>query len=127
MVKTIFAKHPLTWTNVSLFILAMAILCLMYFFQRFDFFSRVFGSGISSYSYLPFIFNKTLRLIMNDVACFILIYILFPGKKYLKAAFWVFLFELFVLLPIYFVFKLSLEGDGEISSPLLSQLHRLII
>jgi len=37
------------------------------------------------------------------------------------------MFEFFILLPIYFIMKLSLEGDSEISSPLLSQLHRMIV
>jgi len=38
-----------------------------------------------------------------------------------------FLAELFILLPVYFALKISLEGDAEISSPLLSQLHRMIV
>jgi hypothetical protein len=35
--------------------------------------------------------------------------------------------EVFLLLPAYFIVKLTLEGDSEISSPLLSQIHRLIV
>ena len=64
---------------------------------------------------------------MNDFACLLLIYVFFEDKKYLKMGFWVFLIELLVILPIYLVLKLSLEGTSEISSPLLSQIHRLIV
>jgi hypothetical protein len=39
----------------------------------------------------------------------------------------VFVVELFVVLPIYFLLKLNLEGASEISSPLLSFIHRLIV
>lgn len=74
-----------------------------------------------------FIINKTIRLILNDVACVCLIYSLFPGPTYLRVACYLLLLELFVVLPVYFVIKLNLEGDSEISSPLLSQIHRLIV
>lgn len=74
-----------------------------------------------------FIINKTVRLILNDAASVCLIYALFPGRNYLRVAFYLLLVELFVILPIYFVIKLNLEGDSEISSPLLSQIHRLIV
>jgi hypothetical protein len=37
------------------------------------------------------------------------------------------LIDLVVLLPIYLLIKLAMEGDEEISSPLLSQFHRLIV
>lgn len=74
-----------------------------------------------------FIINKTVRLILNDTACVFLIYALFPGRHYLRIALYVFLIELCIILPIYFAVKLTLEGDSEISSPLLSQIHRLIV
>lgn len=64
---------------------------------------------------------------MNDAACIVLIKSFFGESKYVRFAFVVFLFELLVLLPVYFAFKLSLEGDSEISSPLLSQIHRMIV
>ena len=64
---------------------------------------------------------------INDFSSFILIFGLFNERKYMKVALGVFLFEIVFLLPLYFVLKLFLEGDSEISSPLLSQLHRLIV
>lgn len=110
---------------------ALIILAVVYVQQRFNY------AGLINYI-LPqaleighantvFIINKTIRLILNDLACLMLISALFPGKVYMKAAFYLFLLELFVLLPVYFMIKLSLEGPSEISSPLLSQIHRLIV
>jgi cadmium resistance protein CadD (predicted permease) len=52
---------------------------------------------------------------------------LFNRKAELKVATAVFLIELLVLLPIYLGIKLGWEGDSEISSPLLSFVHRLIV
>ena len=74
-----------------------------------------------------FIINKTVRLVVNDLACMLLIFAVFQRKSYLLVAFYVFIFELLILLPVYFAVKLSLEGDSEISSPLLSFVHRLIV
>src|SRR5690606_25073246 len=74
-----------------------------------------------------FIVNRTVRLILNDLACMLLIFAIFQKRQYLVVAFYVFLFELLILLPVYFTVKLSLEGDSEISSPLLSFIHRLIV
>lgn len=45
----------------------------------------------------------------------------------MRVGFYVFLFELLILLPLYFTIKLTVEGTSEISSPLLSQIHRMII
>ena len=56
-----------------------------------------------------------------------MIYAIFYDKKYVKVGGMIQLIEMFVILPIYFVIKLTVEGDSEISSPLLSQIHRLII
>lgn len=56
-----------------------------------------------------------------------MIHLWFQSVKITRLALWVQLIDAVVLLPFYFFLKLSLEGDSEISSPLLSQLHRLII
>lgn len=74
-----------------------------------------------------FILGKTFRFLVNDAASLMIIAALFNGRKYLRIGYLLFLFELLVLLPVYFFLKLYLEGDSEISSPLLSQLHRLIV
>lgn len=119
------------WLRVSLFILAITILVVVYIFQRFSITGLmnaiVSDADLNIHPNAIFVINRTLRLILNDVACFILIYVFFQERKYLNIAFWLFLIELLIILPIYFSVKLSLEGDSEISSPLLSQFHRLIV
>jgi exosortase F-associated protein len=95
----------------------------MYLFQRYDF-SLLLGS------YSPntrFVLNKSLRFIANDLACLVLIGTIFNKSRYLRLSSVFFVGEMFLLLPVYFILKLSMEGDSEISSPLLSQLHRMIV
>ena len=48
-------------------------------------------------------------------------------RKYVLIGFIVQLIGLFIVLPVYLYIKLSLEGDSEISSPLLSFVHRIVI
>ena len=107
------------------------ILAVVYLFQRFSYAHLIVGPFMSDpdtmHPNVVFIINKTVRLIINDFACMLLIYAVFQRRSYLVIAFYVFLFELLILLPVYFVVKLSLEGDSEISSPLLSFVHRLIV
>jgi len=116
--------------RIVLMLISFFVLAAIYVFQQFNFLfflKGLAGLSISFSSNFIFIFNKTLRLILNDLACLLLIYSLFLDKKYLTVAFFVFLLEIFVLLPFYFTLKLTLEGDSELSSPLLSQIHRLIV
>lgn len=117
--------------RLSLILMGLFTLAAVYLFQRFDylnFFLILTGAkNASPHPYTFFIVNKSLRLIINDLACMLIIYSIFQQKKYLQLSLYVFLFELIVLLPGYFVLKLSLEGDSEISSPLLSQIHRMIV
>lgn len=111
--------------------ISLSVLVMVYFFQRVSyaaFINAFLPEVIHIVSPgLIFIVNKTTRLILNDLACMIFIYAVFQSRVYLKASFYLFLIELLVLLPFYFVLKLNLEGDSELSSPLLSQLHRLIV
>lgn len=103
--------------------LAVAMLGTVYLFQRYDASGFI---GIDS-AYGKFMVNKTIRFLLNESACLILITSIFNQPKYLRVGFLLFLAELTLLLPLYFILKLSLEGDSEISSPLLSQLHRMIV
>lgn len=114
---------PELWIRATLFVTGIAILGFVYVFQRINL-AVLLGDFHPN---VVFVINRTARLILNDVACFLIIFALFRENKYLKIAFWVFLFELLVILPVYLLVKLSLEGDSEISSPLLSQVHRLIV
>lgn len=106
------------------------MLAMVFIFQKFDYFrflqSRL-GISDSPWLYTGFVVNKVIRFLINDGVCIFFIYILFKEKKYMKVAFLLFLVELFIILPLYFWIKLATEGDSELSSPLLSQIHRLII
>ena len=68
-----------------------------------------------------------MRFLINDLACLALIVAIFNSSGYLRLGTLLFVLEFLVLLPLYFALKLTMEGDSEISSPLLSQLHRMII
>jgi exosortase F-associated protein len=110
-------------------LISLLLLSCVYVLQHFDYlntFLSLFGTSPAT-PVTTFIINKTFRLILNDFLCFGLIYSLFGERKYIRIAFFVFCFELFIILPVYFVFKLALEGTSEISSPLLSQIHRLVV
>lgn len=116
--------------HTLLVLLGCTSIALMYLFQKTDYFSYFLGWVFNSevdHSHLRFIFNKTFRLVVNDLGCFLLIAGIFQERKYLVISFYVFLVELFLILPLYFFIKLSLEGVREISSPLLSFVHRLIV
>jgi exosortase F-associated protein len=119
---------------VKKYLLSATSLCalvLVYLFQRESFAGLINMILPATWQMvnpnLIFAVNKTSRLVLNDLACIVLIYAVFRKPVYLRAAFYLFLIELLVLLPVYLVLKLSLEGDSEISSPLLSQIHRLIV
>ena len=115
--------HPRNRT--LLVILSLTGLVMVYVFQQVNYFHFFFSEGADDSA--VFIFNKTVRLIVNDLLCVVLIFALFERKAFVTLAFYVFLFELLIIMPLYFWIKLKTEGDSEISSPLLSQIHRLIV
>lgn len=112
------------WLRGAFLLTGMGILVVVYVFQRVI---NIGGVAVNASPNAIFVINRTIRLILNDLACFLIIFGVFRERKYLKVAFWVFLFELLVILPGYLIVKLSLEGDSEFSSPLLSQVHRLVV
>lgn len=120
--ETLKPQHNF-WLRSGLLVTGLFILTAVYIFQRINL-ADVLGGFHPN---VNFIINRTARLILNDLACFLIIFAIFRESKYLKVAFWVFWGELLIILPVYFAVKLSLEGDSEISSPLLSQVHRLIV
>src|SRR5690606_18209439 len=117
--------------RISMVGAGLMILALVYLFQRFSYAHLIASLFMidtdTMHPNVVFVINKTVRLVINDFACMLLIYAIFESKSYLLVAFYVFLFELLIMLPVYFAIKLSLEGDSEISSPLLSFVHRLIV
>ena len=113
----------------SLALLAILMLVLMYMLQRTNYCIIIYttvGLELPSTN-TQFIFNRTLRFLINDLSVILLIYAIFESRGLVKIAFLVQLFGLIVVLPFYFYFKLMLEGPSEISSPLLSFVHRIIV
>lgn len=111
--------------------IALSGLLIIFIFQKFNYaawWNGIVPQVVSIESAnLIFIVNKTARLILNDAFCMLLIWSLFENRNYVRVAFFLFLIELFIVLPLYFFFKLWLEGPTEISSPLLSQIHRMVV
>lgn len=118
-------------TRYGLIVLALVGLLLVFLFQRVSYVA-VWNDLVPQAmnienSNTVFIVNKTMRLILNDALSMLLIWSLFQNKSYLRMAFIIFLIEVGVILPIYFSLKLTMEGPTEISSPLLSQIHRMVV
>lgn len=114
----------------SLLLLAFILLAAVYIFQRINPGSIL----LDALGFIPaqseewiFSINRIIRLMLNDFACIIMIYALFQDVRYVRLGGLVFLIELLIILPIYLILKLSIEGTSEISSPFLSTLHRLIV
>ncbi|MBL7849438.1 MAG: exosortase F system-associated protein [Cyclobacteriaceae bacterium] len=103
-------------------------LFLVYIFQRIDYLGWVAGwAGQSPSETSSFVVNRVTRLVINDLLCVALVSAFFRDQRFTRLAWWVFLFELFVLLPLYLILKLSAEGPTELSSPVFQPLHRMIV
>ncbi|MCA4900309.1 MAG: hypothetical protein ACK514_15775 [Bacteroidota bacterium] len=76
---------------------------------------------------LFFAAQRLLRVLFNDGFMTLLLVGWFASRNVFKMALILQAIDLFILLPIYLAIKLSIEGNTEISSPLLSQFHRLIV
>jgi exosortase F-associated protein len=101
--------------------LAMAGLLTVFLFQRTDVAGFV---GIGGSEIQRFLFNRTIRFIVNDIFAIGLIYALFPQRKYIIFALWVQLAGIVFILVPYFIMKLYFPSYN---GPLLSFLHRLIL
>jgi exosortase F-associated protein len=114
-------KHK--WIRWIIGIAAIGSILIVYVFQR----KLFWGQEYDQLQYLSFIVNRVVRLIINDSLCLLLFIAIFNRKQELKLASMLFAIELFLILPLYLLIKLTLEGDAEISAPLLSFIHRLIV
>ncbi len=110
------------WLNKSLIALAVLGIMLTFLFQEFTFLSNLNISGNAQ-----FILRKVLRVLLNDFFMLIFIAAWFKEWRITRLAIAIQLIDSLILLPAYLVLKLWAEGNAEISIPLLSQLHRLII
>ena len=115
-------KHK--WSRWLLGFTAVGLMALLYVFQSNLLWLLPSDTDIK---YLPFILNRFTRLVLNDTLCLILFLAIFNNRKELTLASVIFLVELLIVLPFYLVVKLTMEGDSEISAPLLSFIHRLIV
>ena len=95
---------------------------LVFVFQDFSFLASYFNDPVNE-----FIARKIIRVLLNDGFMLMVIYSLFPDSSAFRMALMIQLVDGLLLLPLYLVLKLSTEGYSEISAPLLSQLHRLIV
>ena len=115
--------------RISLGLLSILVLIIMYMLQRTNYCSAIFTSLRLDQpsNYFQFIFNKTFRYIINDFSVILLIFVLFENIQLIKIAFLIQLIGLLIVLPLYFYLKLRFEGTSEISSPLLSFIHRVVV
>lgn len=111
--------------KIALIAFAIAGLALVFLFQSFDVLNVC--SSCNFHPYTHFAVRKIIRVLLNDSFMLLLIHALFMDPKVTRLAWYIQLVDTLILLPIYLLIKLSYEGDAEISMPLLSQLHRLIV
>lgn len=111
--------------RLMMMVAAVAGLALVFLFQEVDVLN-VCGS-CTFHPYTHFVVKKTLRVALNDTLMLLFIHALFRDPSVTRLAWYVQLVDTLVLLPAYLIIKLTYEGDGELSMPLLSQLHRLIV
>ena len=95
---------------------------LTFLFQDFSFLNRWTYSEQTL-----FVIRKIFRVFLNDLFMLIIISAWFNDKQVTRLAIVIQLIDGLFLLPLYLILKLEIEGSSEISSPLLSQFHRLII
>lgn len=115
------------FSQKQLLMMAVAIggLALVYLFQSADILGLC--SSCSFHPYTHFVARKVTRVLLNDSFMLLFIHALFLDPKVTRLAWYVQLADTLILLPLYLFVKLYYEGDAEISMPLLSQLHRLIV
>ena len=111
--------------RIGLLAAAVVGLIMVFLFQQSDFLGWLISK--EQHPYVYFSFNRGVRLLLNDLLMLALLAAWFNSRSVLKLAVVVQLIDFLVLLPLYLIVKLTVEGDLEISSPLLSQFHRLIV
>jgi exosortase F-associated protein len=111
--------------RLLLLTLSFAGLALIYLLQESLTPSSLLNAQIPESS--DFILKKLVRVTLNDLCMLLFLYAWFNSKSITKLGLWVQAIDTFILLPVYIIIKLNFEGTSEISAPLLSQWHRLIV
>lgn len=96
-------------------------LVVIFLSQHIDWAAHVFYFAEISHRFL---WNRTMRFLLNDLLAIGLLYALFPEKKYVLFAFWVQAFGFVFLLVPYFILKVQFP---RYNGPLLNFLHRIVL
>lgn len=117
--------------RIALAFLALLALAFFYTLQDFDFvdwrfsYNQSFGGQITDGKELNFVISRLVRFLANDLLCILLIYALFHNKRYVMLGFYVQLFGLLVLFPLYIILSLNAETYSDYSSFVV--LYRLVM
>lgn len=111
------------WTWIAIAVVGLGS---AYVLQSVDWLD-VFCSDCSFHANTRFAVKRVVRVLLNDSFMLLFIHAWFADRSITRLALMVQGIDTLVLLPLYLVVKLSIEGDQEISMPILSQLHRLIV
>jgi exosortase F-associated protein len=112
-------------SRIFICFLGLSGIVLVFVFQQSDILLLVTGKLYSANQH--FTINRIARIFFNDAFMLVFLYGLFANKQVLRLAVIIQIIDLFVLLPLYLIIKLQMEGESEISSPFLSQFHRIIV
>lgn len=123
--RAISNSSILSTKRIVLLVIGPIGLISVFLFQHFDVASFFVQREVSPNA--NFAINRAIRLLLNDAFMLMLVIGWFYDRSITKLALFVQIIDFLILLPIYLFFKLSWEGNSEISSPLLSQFHRLIV
>lgn len=108
---------------------SLAVLVLVYLFQREWFYSGFYDTGaaadkVPDFNAGKFFVSKYIRFLINDTMALGILYALFFEKKYMNFAFAVFLIEALIMMPTY-IFGVIWFWDE--LKWFLSHLHRLVV
>lgn len=119
----IWKQHQadLDMTRWVIGVICAMFLFLIFLFQRLDV-SAFLGLALSPP--WDFIFNRSIRFLMNDLFTIGLIFALFNSRPFLIFSIYVQLFGLFFILIPYFIVKLNFPSYN---GPLINFVHRLIL
>jgi len=107
--------------RTSVAVLAVAGLISVFLLQHIDLTNKLFNVHNAT---ARFLINKTFRFLINDLLALLLIYALFPQRKFLVFSVWVQFAGLVLFLVPYFILKINYPGYN---GPLINFLHRVIL
>lgn len=110
-------------------LICLAILILVYLFQKEWFYSGFYETGgasdkVSDFDPWRFFLSKYTRFLINDTMALGILWALFQEKKYMNFAFAVFLLEALVMMPFYVI---GVIWYWDALRWFLSHLHRLVV